>query len=189
MNHWQLYNSYYDRSQTSMQNYYLLLLFFPIFLQVAYFPVVSLICDIVFSSLGPLWKTRGIYENITHTHPLLVIFHPPKNKEILVLYLLKITWTCSRHQRLKRIRILKTQMVAVNLPKNIWEKKKDSSYILALLLFFASQLFWKIRNEKKKVLKNYEPILFRYLFCYSIPKEFYSPTTTTTLFVSVKKRI
>ena len=149
MNHWQLYNSYYDRSQTSMQNYYLLLLFFPIFLQVAYFPVVSLICDIVFSSLGPLWKTRGIYENITHTHPLLVIFHPPKNKEILVLYLLKITWTCSRHQRLKRIRILKTQMVAVNLPKNIWEKKGQQLYF-GLTSVFCITTFLENQKQKKK---------------------------------------
>ena len=185
MNHWQLYNSYYDRSQTSMQNYYLLLLFFPIFLQVAYFPVVSLICDIVFSSLGPLWKTRGIYENITH--PYLSFSTPLKTKK----YWCCTYWKLPEHvrgiKRLKRIRILKTKMVAVNLPKKYLRKKGQQLYF-GLTSVFCITTFLENQKEKK-VLKNYEPILFRYLFCYSIPKEFYSPTTTTTLFVSVKKRI
>jgi len=147
MNHWQLYNSYYDRSQTSMQNYYLLLLFFPIFLQVAYFPVVSLICDIVFSSLGPLWKTRGIYENITH--PYLSFSTPLKTKK----YWCCTYWKLPEHvrgiKRLKRIRILKTKMVAVNLPKKIFEKKRTAAIFWPYFCFLHHNFFGKSERKKK----------------------------------------
>ena len=47
------------------------------FLQVAYFPVVSLICDIVFSSLWPFMKnTWNLWKYHTHT-PLTCHFPPP----------------------------------------------------------------------------------------------------------------
>jgi len=110
------------------------------------------------------------------------------------------TWTC-RGIKAQRIKNPK-EMVAVtssNLTKCIWAiviRGLSSSYFLALKRSFCIITTFCVlsflRKEQSRIKSDCSELFITRLmisFLLFYPKEFYSPTTTTTLFVSVKKRI